>query len=91
MLCSPCFSTLLSRVSRLLRQKVDCGWLKGKGTGSAELLAKDPFQNPPPYEKRVGELEGAYSRRMNIQHHLVYEAFKKERMVCVLRMWTHYE
>lgn len=55
------------------------------------VLAKDPFQNPPPYEKLVGDLAGAYSRRTNIQHRLVYEVFTKERTVRVLRMWTHYE
>lgn len=56
-----------------------------------DVLAQDPFQNPPPYKKLVGDLEGAYSRRINIQHRLVYEVFKKERIVRVLRMWTHYE
>lgn len=55
------------------------------------MLAQDPFQNPPPFEKLVGDLEGAYSRRINIQHRLVYEVFKKERTVRVLRMWSHYE
>lgn len=56
-----------------------------------DILANDPFQNPPPYEKPVGDLSGAYSRRINIQHRLVYEVFKEERVVRVLRMWTHYE
>jgi len=65
--------------------------LKGKAQQLLEVLASDPFQNPPPYEKLVGDLEGAYSRRINIQHRLVYEVFKKERTVRVLRMWTHYE
>jgi toxin YoeB len=65
--------------------------LRGKAHELLEVLASDPFQNPPPYEKLVGDLEGAYSRRINIQHHLVYEVFKKERTVRVLRMWTHYE
>ena len=65
--------------------------LKGKAQELLEVLASDPFQNPPPYEKLVGDLEGAYSRRINIQHRLVYEVFKKERTVRVLRMWTHYE
>lgn len=55
------------------------------------MLAKDPFQNPPPYEKLVGDLSGAYSRRINIQLRLVYEVFAKEKTVRVLRMWTHYE
>ena len=65
--------------------------LKGKAQELLEVLANDPFQNPPPYEKLVGDLEGSYSRRINIQHRLVYEVFKKERKVRVLRMWTHYE
>lgn len=56
-----------------------------------EILKEDPFQNPPPFEKLLGELEGAYSRRINIQHRLVYQVLKKERIVKVLRLWTHYE
>ena len=65
--------------------------LKGKAQELLEVLANNPLQNPPPYEKLVGDLEGAYSRRINIQHRLVYEVFKKKRTVRVLRMWTHYE
>ena len=58
-----------------------------------DLLAilAHPLQNPPPYEKLVGDLAGAYSRRINIQHRLVYEVFVEEKIVRVLRMWTHYE
>lgn len=55
------------------------------------LLGKNPFQNPPSYEKLVGDLNGAYSRRINIQHRLVYQVLKKEKIVKVIRMWTHYE
>ena len=65
--------------------------MKSKAQALIEVLTSDPFQNPPPYEKLVGDLEGAYSRRINIQHRLVYEVFNKERKVRVLRMWTHYE
>ena len=65
--------------------------LRGNAQALLDVLAKDPFQNPPPYKKLVGDLEGAYSRRINIQHQLVYEVFKMERTVRVLRMWTHYE
>jgi toxin YoeB len=65
--------------------------LRGNAQQLLDVLAHDPFQNPPPYEKLVGDLEGAYSRRINIQHRMVYEVFKKERVVRVLRMWTHYE
>lgn len=71
-------------------KKLAAASLKGKAQELLEVLAADPFQNPPPYEKLVGDLEGAYSRRINIQHRLVYEVFKKERAVRVLRMWTHY-
>ena len=63
--------------------------MKSKAQALIEVLTSDPFQNPPPYEKLVGDLEGAYSRGINIQHRLVYEVFNKERKVRVLRMWTH--
>ncbi len=56
-----------------------------------DLIATNPFQNPPPYEKLIGDLAGAYSRRINIQHRLVYQVYEAERTVKVLRMWTHYE
>ena len=72
-------------------RKVSGAGFKDKAQALLDVLAQDPFQNPPPFEKLVGDLEGAYSRRINIQHRLVYEVFKKERMVRVLRMWTHYE
>jgi Txe/YoeB family toxin of toxin-antitoxin system len=55
------------------------------------ILSDNPFQNPPPYEKLVGDLAGAYSRRINIQHRLVYQVYPDEQTVKVLRMWTHYE
>jgi len=56
-----------------------------------DLLARDPFESPPPFEKLLGDLTGAYSRRINIQHRLVYQVLEKERVVKVLRLWTHYE
>lgn len=56
-----------------------------------EILELNPFQNPPPYEKLSNDLKGMYSRRINIQHRLVYEVFEKEKTVKILRMWTHYE
>jgi toxin YoeB len=55
------------------------------------LLARDPFANPPPYKKLLGDLSGAYSRRINIQHRLVYQVLLSPRIVKVLRLWTHYE
>jgi Txe/YoeB family toxin of toxin-antitoxin system len=65
--------------------------LKDKTMDLLAVLAADPFQNPPPYEKLVGDLAGTYSRRINIQYRLVYEVFARERIVRVLRMWSHYE
>lgn len=72
-------------------KKLAAAGLKANAQGLLDVLANNPFENPPPYEKLVGDLDGAYSRRINIQHRLVYEVFKKERTVRVLRMWTHYE
>lgn len=72
-------------------QKLAAGGLKSKAQELLAVLALDPFQKPPPFEKLVGDLAGAYSRRINIQHRLVYEVFAEERIVRVLRMWTHYE
>ena len=65
--------------------------LKRKVEKLLALLEEDPFQYPPPFEKLVGDLEGAYSRRINIQHRLVYQVLDEEQTVKVLRMWTHYE
>lgn len=65
--------------------------LKQKAQELLAVLADDPFRNPPPFEKLVGDLAGAYSRRINIQHRIVYEVFSQEKTVRVLRMWTHYE
>lgn len=72
-------------------KKLAASGLKQKAQDLLEVLADDPFKNPPPFEKLVGDLAGAYSRRINIQHRLVYEVFTKEKTVRVLRMWTHYE
>lgn len=65
--------------------------LKPKAERLLKLLELNPLQSPPPYEKLVGDLAGAYSRRINIQHRLVYQILKEERTVKVIRMWTHYE
>ena len=72
-------------------KKLASSGLKPRAQDLLTILAADPFQNPPPFEKLVGDLAGAYSRRINIQHRIVYEVFSKERIVRVLRMWTHYE
>ena len=72
-------------------KKLSAAGLRDKAQALLDILEIDPFQNPPPYEKLVGDLGGAYSRRINIQHRLIYEVFRKEKTVRVLRMWTHYE
>ena len=65
--------------------------LRDKAQALLDILGDNPFQQPPPFEKLIGDLAGAYSRRINIQHRLVYEALEDSRTVKVLRMWTHYE
>lgn len=72
-------------------QKLASSGLKEKAKELLKIVEGDPYQNPPPYEKLVGDLAGAYSRRINIQHRLVYQVLEKERVVKVLRLWTHYE
>ena len=72
-------------------KKLSASGLKSKAQELLAVLANDPFQNPPPFEKLVGDLARAYSRRINIQHRIVYEVFIKEKTVRVLRLWTHYE
>lgn len=72
-------------------KKIKKSGLKPKVIKLLNILNKDPFQSPPPFEKLVGDLSGAYSRRINIQHRLVYQVLKEERIVKIIRMWTHYE
>jgi len=71
-------------------KKLAAAGLKEKARALLEVIGNEPFQTPPPFEKLVGDLAGAYSRRINIQHRLVYQVYLKERVVKVLRMWTHY-
>ena len=72
------------------RKIADSG-LKLKAEKLIEILQSNPFQKPPPYEKLVGDLSGAYSRRINIQHRLIYQILEKEKIVKIIRMGTHYE
>lgn len=72
-------------------KKLVSSGLKDRAKELLRIVEINPFQNPPPYEKLVGDLAGAYSRRINIQHRLVYEVLESEHVVKVLRMWTHYE
>lgn len=82
---------MLSRQAVKDAQKISRSGLKPQTEKLLRLLAEDPFQNPPRFEKLVGKLEGFYSRRINDQHRLVYQLDTETRTVHVLRMWTHYE
>ncbi|MFN0118037.1 MAG: Txe/YoeB family addiction module toxin [Elusimicrobiota bacterium] len=72
-------------------KKINSAGLRSKVEILLKILGKNPFKNPPPFEKLVGDLHGAYSRRINIQHRLVYQVLKEIKTVKVIRMWTHYE
>ncbi len=72
-------------------KKIAAAGLKPKAEKLLEILIKNPFQTPPPFEKLVGDLSGAYSRRITIQHRLVYQVLEEIRTVKVIRMWTHYD
>ncbi len=72
-------------------KKLAAAGLKDKALALLDVLASNPFQNPPPFEKLVGDLKGAYSRRINIHHRLVYQVYEEERIVKVLRLWSHYD
>lgn len=72
-------------------KKLSRAGLRPKAEALLAILGKNPFQNPPPFEKLVGDLAGAYSRRINIQHRLVYQVLSHDRTVKVIRLWTHYE
>jgi Txe/YoeB family toxin of toxin-antitoxin system len=72
-------------------KKIAQSGLKTQASRLLDLLRKDPFRNPPPYEKLIGDLSGAYSRRINIQHRLIYQILEDIKTVKVIRMWTHYE
>ena len=72
-------------------RKLSASGLKPRAEELLKIVSIDPYQNPPSFEKLVGNLDGAYSRRINIKHRLVYEVFNTQRIVRVLRMWTHYE
>ncbi len=72
-------------------KKLASAGLKNKAKELLSIIQDNPYQNPPPYEKLVGDLEGAYSRRINIQHRLVYQVIEDDNAIKVLRLWTHYE
>ncbi len=72
-------------------KKLSAAGLRPKAEELLEILKKNPFKKPPPFEKLVGDLSGAYSRRINIQHRLVFQVLKEIKTIKVIRMWTHYE
>ena len=72
-------------------KKLSASGLKQKAEALLDILHKNPYQVPPPYEKLIGDLAGAYSRRINIQHRLIYQILNEEKIVKIVRMWTHYE
>lgn len=82
---------LYTKQARKDARKLAAGGLRPRAEELLKILEEDPFRNPPRYEKLVGDLDGAYSRRINIQHRLVYAVDEEAKVVKVLRMWTHYE
>lgn len=85
------WTVVFSRQARKDAKKLAMAGLKPNAEVLLDILSHNPFQNPPPFEKLVGDLSGTYSRRINIHNRLLYEVFAKERTIRVLRMWTHYE
>ena len=85
------YGILYSRQAQKDAKKLKRSNLKEQASEFIEILKKDPLQSPPRYESLIGDLKGCYSRRINIQHRLVYEVFEDKKIVHVLRMWSHYE
>ena len=85
------WKVLFTKQAQKDARKIAAAGLRTKAQALIAVLEEDPVRNPPAFEKLVGDLAGAYSRRINIQHRLVYQILKKERIVKVIRMWTHYE
>lgn len=85
------WSVVYTKQAQKDARKLASSNLKPQAQRLLDVIAKNPFQNPPPYEKLVGDLAGAYSRRINIQHRLIYQVYDAERTIKIIRMWTHYE
>ena len=82
---------VFTKQARKDAKKLSSAGLRQKAETLLDILRENPYRTPPPFEKLIGDLAGAYSRRINIQHRLVYQIIDKENIVKVLRMWTHYE
>ena len=87
----PKWQLLYTKAAQKDAKNLSATGLKDRALALLEIIAENPFCNPPPYEKLVGDLTGAYSRRINIQHRLVYQVLETEKIVKVLRIWSHYE
>lgn len=85
------WSLVYTSQARKDAKKLSSAGLKQTAQALLDIIRQNPYQNPPPYEKLVGDLSGAYSRRINIQHRLVYQILEQEKIVKILRLWTHYE
>lgn len=85
------YQIILSKKATEQKKYLKASKLDGKAKALLNILSEDPYKNPPPYEKLIGDLHGLYSRRINQKHRLVYEVLDDERIVHVLSMWTHYE
>jgi Txe/YoeB family toxin of toxin-antitoxin system len=82
---------VFTKLAKKDAKKIVQSGLKPQANRLLDLLRKDPYRNPPPYEKLIGDLSGAYSRRINIQHRLIYQILEDINTVKIIRMWTHYE
>jgi len=85
------WKVVFTRQAQKDAKKLTASGLKPKAEMLLSILRNDPFQSPPSFEKLIGDLSGAYSRKINIQHRLIYQVFEQEKIVKVIRMWTHYE
>jgi len=85
------YKLIYTRQAQKDAKKLAHSGLKRNASKILEIIKEDPFQSSPSYEKLLGDLAGAYSRRINIQHRIVYQVHEKEKIVKVIRMWTHYE
>ena len=85
------FTLVYTKQANKDAKKISSAGYKAKVQELLDVVTVNPYQNPPPYEKLIGDLNGAFSRRINIQHRLVYQVIEKQKIVKILRMWTHYE
>jgi Txe/YoeB family toxin of toxin-antitoxin system len=85
------WTLVFTRQAQKDAKKLAAAGLRDKALELLEIVGRDPFQTPPPFEKLVGDLSGAYSRRINVLHRLVYQVLQQEKIVKVIRLWTHYE